>query len=92
MNTMGTLCSVLFWLGIFFLVVGSGYVIAMGWRAKAAANGPGPTSLAAEELADWVDKIIGPLIEALLKALPIAIFGLLLSIGALWASAKGYCS
>ncbi|MEO9176411.1 MAG: hypothetical protein ABI317_12930 [Gaiellales bacterium] len=90
MNTMGTWGDVLFWLGIVCTVAGFGYVIAKGWHARAAAKGPGPRSIAAEELEAWVDRIIGPLIEALVKGMPVAMFGLLLSAGALWVSAKGY--
>jgi hypothetical protein len=91
MNTMGTWCSVLFWLGIFFTVVGVAYVVAMGWRAKTASKAEkGPASLAAEDLAAWLAEIVGPLITAAVRALPVAMFGLLLSVGALWASAKGY--
>jgi hypothetical protein len=92
MDSMGTWCSVLFWLGIFFMVVGVAYVVVMGWRAKtASAAAKGPASLAAEDLAAWLDEIVGPLITALVKAVPVAMFGLLLSVATLWASAKGYC-
>jgi hypothetical protein len=92
MNSMGTWCSVLFWLGIFLMIVGVAYVVVLGLRARTISKtAKGPATLAAEDLQDWLDKIVGPLITALVQALPIAMFGLLLSVGALWASAKGYC-